>query len=272
MRYIFVSDIHGQFDRLLEALDAAKFDINNDTIVSLGDPFDRGPQSWEVLEFLMGCPNRILIWGNHDLRLRELMIGCQEHKNDYHNGVLDTMKSFCDNFKLQWIAVGVRQFLSDDKLKSRRDLLWQYFAECHFAIEFKDIVGTHAWIPVGIEGSVKWVGGLPSKPIKYQYVENWREAHREFWVDAAWEHTETMMDQEVFIPNKTLVVGHWHAWRLNLRYSKNNWRSVNEVPFDTYNYKNKVIAIDGCSNAAEGKVNTFVYETDEAPVLIDGTR
>ena len=71
MKYFFVSDIHGKLDKLLDALAAAGFSVQNDTIVSVGDAFDRGKQNAGVLKFLMGCPHRILIWGNHDRRLKE---------------------------------------------------------------------------------------------------------------------------------------------------------------------------------------------------------
>lgn len=60
---------------MMEALNDAGFNKETDTLVSVGDPFDRGPSSKEVLEYLMSCPHRILIWGNHDARLYQLMKG-----------------------------------------------------------------------------------------------------------------------------------------------------------------------------------------------------
>ena len=53
MRYIFISDVHGQYDKLIKSLNDVGFDSKVDTIVSLGDPFDRGPHSYEILKFLM---------------------------------------------------------------------------------------------------------------------------------------------------------------------------------------------------------------------------
>ena len=73
MKYFFVSDIHGCYSKLVKALAIADFDMEKDTLVSVGDPFDRGSQSKEVLDFILSCPNHIIIIGNHDWRLRQLI-------------------------------------------------------------------------------------------------------------------------------------------------------------------------------------------------------
>ena len=114
MKYFFISDIHGEFNRMAEALRDAGFNPSKDTIVSLGDPFDRGAQSYEVLQFLMSCPNRILVWGNHDMRLKKLITG-REHiaSNDYHNGVLQTLQSLCKNTHITIIDLGITLLKTD---------------------------------------------------------------------------------------------------------------------------------------------------------------
>ena len=57
MRYVIVSDIHGQYDKLIEALNKVNFDKEKDTLISNGDAFDRGNQNKQVLEFVMSLPN-----------------------------------------------------------------------------------------------------------------------------------------------------------------------------------------------------------------------
>ena len=273
MRYIFISDVHGQFDRMIDALDEVNFDKEKDTLVSLGDLFDRGPDSWGVLEYVMNCPNRILIWGNHDLRLRELLLGRSYGSHDYSNGVLETMKSFCGNSVLTSISVGLNIFATDDNYRDRCQLLWQYFDECHFAVEFKDLVGTHAWIPTMIDyhktSFDKW--GYPMSEVVYKYDEDWRNTRWDLWVDTTWGNSQTMFDSKVFIPNKKLIVGHWHAWRFRAMFLTGGmtYRSQEDIDFNTFEYEDKFVAIDGCSNAAYGKVNAWVYETDEKPEFIE---
>ena len=276
MRYIFISDVHGQYDKLIKSLNDVGFDSKVDTIVSLGDPFDRGPHSYEILKFLMTCPNRILVWGNHDLRLKEILIGQDIVQSfDYSNGVLETMKSFCQNQNINSINVGIQVLKTDDVCRRRYELLWKYFNECVYAVEWSNLVGVHGWIPVTIDDKKthfdKW-GFLKSYCI-YKYWENWRETNASDWYEATWSHTHTFFEQKIFLPDKKLIVGHWHAWRLRLVDSKGAivYNSLDDIDFSTFEYEDKLVAIDGCSNADQGVVNAWVYETDEVPKFIKAT-
>ncbi|WP_025724586.1 metallophosphoesterase [Acholeplasma granularum] len=70
-KYFVFSDIHGNLKPLVEALDEAGFNMDDDNhiLLSLGDHFDRGTQNLQVLAYLMHFDklNRIImIRGNHD--------------------------------------------------------------------------------------------------------------------------------------------------------------------------------------------------------------
>ena len=43
-----------------------------------------------------------------------------------------------------------------------------------------------------------------------------------------------------------------------------------KIDFSTFVYEDKLIAIDGCTNATDGLVNVFVYENDAEPDYIIG--
>ena len=268
MRYVFVSDIHGQLDKLKTALNEVAFDKDKDTLVSLGDPFDRGPDSLGVLKFLMGCPNRVLVWGNHDYRLKEIISDGCVYSHDYHNGVQETMRSFVGTKKLNDIGIMVNIFKSDDGLRDRLKLLYQYFDECAFAIEFSDLVGTHAWIPVLIDTKKtvfnKW--GERLSEIHYTHMDNWREADIDTWSNTIWCHSQNLYNNKMFVPGKRLVIGHWHAWRFRRGALNIDPETISDNVFE----EEQFVAIDGCSNAPAGKVNAWVYESDEAPVFITG--
>lgn len=270
MRYIFVSDIHGCYDKLQAALQAVNFDEKVDTIVSVGDPFDRGPQSYEVLKFLLGCPNRILIWGNHDLDLYDLMRGREwVQGRHYQNGVLETFKSFTKMPDLSSINTGI-QFLRTDAHYFCFKLINQYFRECCFAVEFADLVATHGWVPVAIDSKKSYFDDIVGKMCGYyiyKYWEDWRDADFADWVDATWSHSQNFFEQKVFLPNKKLLIGHWHAWRLRLVAAQGRivYETLDDVDFSTFEYEDKLVAIDGCSNANRGVVNAYVYESDEEP-------
>ena len=54
-----VSDVHGFYNEMIEALDKAGFDRNNPNhlLVSCGDNFDRGPDAVKVYEYLNNIDN-----------------------------------------------------------------------------------------------------------------------------------------------------------------------------------------------------------------------
>lgn len=88
--YYAIGDIHGRFDLLKGLYDMILDEINRnpdivfgDTIVFLGDYIDRGPQTKEVLDFLMGLKNtdelkHLFLLGNHE----EFMVYCRRNPTD----------------------------------------------------------------------------------------------------------------------------------------------------------------------------------------------
>ena len=70
MRHLIATDIHGQYDEFMIALENARYDETTDRLVLLGDLIDRGRQTREVLEFSAGLMARQrdieLIRGNHE--------------------------------------------------------------------------------------------------------------------------------------------------------------------------------------------------------------
>lgn len=73
MRRLVVGDIHGYYDKLRNALDKASFDPDKDTLYSLGDLCDRGPEPVKVLNYMYSLPNLKIVLGNHDLFMLEYL-------------------------------------------------------------------------------------------------------------------------------------------------------------------------------------------------------
>ncbi|MEJ2595052.1 MAG: metallophosphoesterase [bacterium] len=65
-RKFVIGDIHSHHKQLIEVFERAEFDFEKDTLISLGDLVDRGPNPIEVIETLMQVKNFIHILGNHD--------------------------------------------------------------------------------------------------------------------------------------------------------------------------------------------------------------
>lgn len=65
MQTLVIGDIHGCYDEFQSLLDKAGL-TKDDSIVSVGDCVDRGPNTPAVLSFFMEKPNTRLIMGNHE--------------------------------------------------------------------------------------------------------------------------------------------------------------------------------------------------------------
>ncbi len=86
-RDFIVGDLHGCYDELMAALQAANFDANRDRVISVGDLIDRGPQSEECIGLLYE-PWFHAIRGNHE----QLMI--------------DAVNDAYENAGINWIRNG----------------------------------------------------------------------------------------------------------------------------------------------------------------------
>lgn len=278
MRYFFISDIHGCYDKLMLALNHEDFNASEDTLVTLGDCFDRGPQSKEVLEYVMGLPHHICIMGNHEERLMTLLRTHQKDIYDNHNGLRETFQSLCGLEKCPKIFWGLQLLVSDGMLRPTYNLLWKYLDSCYYAIEFKDFVGVHGWLPYeNIYGGGYDVGHSRT----YKPMPNWRtEATKEDWYNAMW--CDSLQLMQSISPDKNLIIGHYWADRIatacgekRVYEDEKQFNAVDNVwePFincSVYNYKNgdiNITCIDGASNYWSGEVNVVVYETDEIPTV-----
>lgn len=73
-RDFFVGDLHGQLDPLLALLDRVGFG-SDDRLFSVGDLVDRGPKSWELLQWFRRNPNCFAVLGNHDALMIATIVG-----------------------------------------------------------------------------------------------------------------------------------------------------------------------------------------------------
>src|SRR5574344_1687254 len=91
MRYFLISDVHGEYDKMIDALAKAGFDETQDTLVMVGDAIDRGQDSENVIDYLLSLSNKILLWGNHEARFLNLLNGASIESYDFHNCTTDTI-------------------------------------------------------------------------------------------------------------------------------------------------------------------------------------
>ncbi|WP_181350891.1 metallophosphoesterase family protein [Thalassobacillus sp. CUG 92003] len=102
MRYLVISDIHGEIHKLEAVLDKAAYRPDEDQLILLGDYVDRGPQSREVVakvKQLVEEDGAIAIKGNHD----DLFIRSKYDEQAMElweiNGAASTLKSYEGNYE-----------------------------------------------------------------------------------------------------------------------------------------------------------------------------
>ncbi|GGF23735.1 serine/threonine protein phosphatase [Halobacillus andaensis] len=100
MRYLVVSDIHGEMEKFERVLDKASYRPEKDQLILLGDYVDRGPQSREVVKKvkeLVENDGAIALKGNHD----DLFIRAKDDKKAKAqwemNGATSTFDSYNQN-------------------------------------------------------------------------------------------------------------------------------------------------------------------------------
>lgn len=201
-QYFIVADVHSYYDEMMKALNEKGWDINNPDhiFVSLGDMFDRGPQSREVMDFLMSIPKdrRIFIMGNHELLMNEMIHRGGALYHDIANGTQRTA----------WDLTGY-DYDEDACIAMCEDRDWnEYFNECQFFVEVGNNIFVHGWIACGNED----LGyKMYSHGDSYYYMFNWRDASARTWVEATWINGMKAWSQGVREYGKTIWCGHWHT-------------------------------------------------------------
>ncbi len=96
-RIFAVGDIHGCFDKLVSLMGIIDVDLKEETLVFIGDYIDRGPQSKEVVDYLIDLAeggNRVVfLKGNHELMLQNYLSG-EDKLSFLYNGGEATLSSY----------------------------------------------------------------------------------------------------------------------------------------------------------------------------------
>jgi serine/threonine protein phosphatase 1 len=234
MKYFLFSDVHGEYDALVESLFFAGFELDNPEhfLIGLGDYFDRGSQNEFVLVFLMAMQEqgRIrLIRGNHDDMLLDFLTlnVTEAFHNLRHNGLDKTIDDLARE-KVKFPDLPSYIAAKNLVLKNYPNLI-DFIKNMEDIIYLDNYVLSHAGFFARDDGTL--------------IVDNWN-------------HTEIMVKyrSQFFDKSKTYIFGHWHAQKLNksLNISTGNHHK--------FIYKN-FIGIDGTTNITK-KVTVHVIETE----------
>ena len=230
-KYFVISDVHGFYSEMCEALNAAGYDCTNPShwLISCGDNFDRGPDNFKVMAYLLSQPRCILVRGNHE-DLFDWACTDGISMRDYANGTVGTIEELGMNpgrlDKIDFAFKRTRGFF---------DRMVDFY-------ETKNYVFVHGWIP------------------SLKLYPDWRKAPTPAWEKARWENGMKAARNHLDPAGKTIVCGHWHtSYGHHIQSGTPEWGA--EADFRIYRDKG-IIAIDGCT-AYSGKVNVLVIEDEQ---------
>lgn len=245
-KYFVFSDVHGEYDALMEALYDAGYNKENQChwLISLGDLFDRGDKSFEVFEFLREIPNKILIFGNHDAFLLDFLEGNIKdfQFNCRYNGLWKTIESFMGFGSINWGDV-----FSGGESQLAKDINEKYPALKPFLQNSKKVD------LVKLDNIILTHGGFTENALTGEFI-----------VDH-WAHTAKFI-KNTYGKHKGLkfIFGHFGSARLK-EAVLNVYDEPAEEPFVLENYK----SLDIISNLTK-KVYVEIIETKSNPTMMGG--
>lgn len=252
--YLFVtSDTHSFYTPFKKALAEKGFEENNKDhlLIVLGDIFDRGNESYELMKYLDNLTNVVLIRGNHEDLLEEMLARGYGEKHDVQNGTVWTTCQLAD-------ATGIKTKSTYEVCRAVEDLIKPFLDKFVDYYETEHFLFVHSWIPC----KVHFEGDSRSKPWyardkTYEYMHDWREANEVEWEEARWGNPFIMAEAGFNKTSKVLVHGHWHtSWpRANYEGKPEFGEGADFSPY----YGNNCIGLDACT-AHTGEVNVVVLE------------
>lgn len=177
-----MGDIHGNFKGMMQALQRAGFDYENDLLIILGDVADGWPEVPEVVEELMKIKNLIWILGNHDKWTQDWMVGKMDMQGiDIHGYAMTVAwgKADISHDAHEWLNQGGRatyvSYINNPTLITKHRQFWIDKPILYAVIDNKCFV----------HGGFNRNFFVGEQAVKYPYLLYW---DRELWKKALCVH------------------------------------------------------------------------------------
>ena len=257
MKLFICSDLHSFFTPFKKALDEKGFEPNNSEhlLIVCGDVFDRGSESVEMFNFLTSLTNVVLVRGNHEDLLVEMLDRGYGERHDASNGTTQTVVDLVD-------ITGKRTSNTKECCDAVKELVTPFLDKMVNYFETENYIFVHGWIPCE-----KWTGR--SKPWyqqkkTYEYNPDWRNCNDVEWEYARWTNGMRAWYNKVIEPDKTIVCGHWHCsyGHALMSMSTDDWLTEfgEDAVWEPFEAEG-IIAIDRCT-AHTGEVNVIILEDE----------
>ena len=263
-QYYIVSDVHSHYTILKNTLEGKGFFEREDNVlVLLGDAFDRGSETAKLGEFLLSLHEQdrlIYILGNHE----DLLARCLQQlargvspiniATSHHaqNGTWDTLLALADMSEAEAVAFPkdlVKRVMDSRVYRVLLPTCFDYFETEHY-------IFTHGYLPCTESGE--------PPNTTFCYREDWRKADTSSWYRARWMNgVRVAVENQLQIPNKTVVCGHWHTSAFHSEYAGRGSEWGEDADFSPYhNEQVGVIGIDACT-AFSKTINCLVFNSTD---------
>ena len=250
MKYFVIADVHGFYDEMLKALDEKGFDRNNPnhTLISLGDAMDRGKKPLEVINYLLSLERKILIRGNHEDLLYELLTYRYPMMHDVHNGTLETFIRLAKASGVELSSDEIIDNFSNSRYLAKQTPIMDYFDSLVNNAHIGKYYFVHGWLPYRYNDDGNIILEIDSEDPAILKESRWVSGVK-------------MLEEGVVVPGETIVCGHWHSCLFHERF---NGCAHNKVftPFVAPG----IIAIDAAT-ALSGIVNCIVIDDDGSVII-----
>ena len=237
MKYFVISDIHGHYQVMIDALQKSGFDMTNDShhLLVLGDMFDRGKESKEVLEYLYHLTTihkATVILGNHDSFLLEFLEGAFSNAefNIQYNGFGDTLYSLSG-----YNPYVIELALIKEVIEERYPYLKEWLSSLPLYLERGDYIFVHG----GIDGGMLDWKSMSSKR------------------DFIWNREITLPP----VPGKTVVAGHHRVATIRKRAMDYHMLFLEEPEQFDILYAEGKILIDRFVETS-GEINVLILDIE----------
>lgn len=242
VKIFVVSDIHGHYTLLKEALDKVGFDKENSEhlIICCGDYFDRGEENLQVLRFFERLENKVLLRGNHEDMLYKLLITGKVLPHHYSNGTMNTLKEIFGKYSIDPADDSI-DFSGKTRIVDR---ICDFIEKTVNFFETENYVFVHGWTAANCDTA-----------------EKRKSASDLAWEEARWQRWTERYKFTPPLSDKTLVCGHvptFYANKFDPERPKNS--------ADIF-YGKGLIAIDA-GTADSKQINVLVVEdfVEEIPL------
>lgn len=248
MKFFIFSDCHGFVYNLESALEAAGFDVNNEDhwVIGAGDYLDRGQFPLSTIKYISDLPRKILVRGNHDDLILDMIKRGYPLDYDWSNGTANTVMDLVPT-AVTW----------EEACPAALKIVKPFINTMVDYVELKNHIIVHSFIPVKILDGNESMYRIQGR--EFEYMIEWRKASKKSWKGARWGNPFDLCEMGLNQTGKTLIFGHYateHQW------AKDEGRRYfdRKAKFEPY-FGDGFIGLD-CTTARSGKVGVVVIEDD----------